>query len=260
MIDIENAKRELKKHVHELEIDSPKVQAKLEHIFRVSEISKKIATELKLTEEQIKLAELIGILHDIGRFEQYRRFDKKTNSKTEDNIKMFNHGEAGLEILKNNNYIRKYIQESKYDTIIYTAVYEHNRYEIREGLTKEEELFCKIIKDADKIDLIHEGIDVYWQNSERIEEIENGKLSEKMLENFYKHKLADKRNKTNETDEILRFASFVFDINFPYSFKILKENNNISKMIDRFNYQIPETKKEMMKIKKIANEYIEENI
>lgn len=260
MIEIENAKKELKKHVHELEIDSPKVQAKLEHIFRVSEISKKIATELKLTEEQIRLAELIGILHDIGRFEQYRRFDKNTSSKTEDNSKMFNHGEAGVKILKNNNYIRKYIQESKYDTIIYTAVYEHNRYEISEKLTAEEELFCKIIRDADKIDLIYEAIGVYWQKPEKIEKIEMGTLSRKMLGNFYEHKLADKRNKIEETDEILRFASFVFDINFSYSFKVFKENNNITKMIDRFNYKVPETKKEMMKIKKIANEYVEENM
>lgn len=123
MIDIQKAKQELKKHVEEQKIENPRVANKLDHILRVSEISKKLATELNLTEEQIKLAQLIGLLHDIGRFEQY---------KIADITKKFNHGEAGVELLKKDNYIRKYIEENKYDEIIYTAVYEHNRYEMTE--------------------------------------------------------------------------------------------------------------------------------
>ena len=34
------------------------------------EISKKIAESLKLTQEEIELATLIGLLHDIARFEK----------------------------------------------------------------------------------------------------------------------------------------------------------------------------------------------
>lgn len=78
-----------------------------------------------------------------------------------------------------------------------------------------------------------------------------------MLEDFYQYKLADIRHKVSQLDEVLKFTSYIFDINFGYSFKILKENNHVSKMIDRFNYQIPETKREMTKVKQIANEYIE---
>lgn len=118
-------------------------------------------------------------------------------------------------------------------------------------------MFCKIIKDADKIDLIYEGANIYWKKPEVIEEIEMGILSKKMLEDFHQYKLADIRNKVGEIDQVLRFTSYIFDINFEYSFKTLKENNHITKMIDRFDYQIPETKEEMMKVKEIANEYIE---
>ena len=251
MIEIQKAKQELVNHVRELEIDNPRVEMKLGHIMRVAENCKKIAIDLGLTEEQIQLAELIGLLHDIGRFEQY---------KIVDNTKKFDHGEAGVEVLKKNNYIRKYIEENKYDDIIFTAIYEHNQYELTEGLSKEKELFSRIIKDADKIDILYESIYIYWQDAERIRKVEEGRLSEKMLENFYQHKLADNRNRVSETDQILRYASFVFDINFPCSFKILKENDSVSKMIDRFHYQIPETKVEMMKVKRIAKEYIEKKL
>lgn len=249
MIDIKKAQTELIKHVEELHPNNPRAKIKLEHIMRVAKISKKIAIELKLTKEQIQLAELIGLLHDIGRFEQYKQL--KTNQK-------FNHGEVGVAILKKENYIRKYCTENIYYNIIYKAIYEHNRYQLTEGLTEEEKLFCKIIKDADKIDLLYEAVFIYWQEPERIKEVEQGNLSKKMLEDFHNYKLADVRNKKGETDQILRFASFVFDINFPCSFEILKESDIISKMINKFEYQIPETKKEMKKIEKIANKYIKE--
>lgn len=244
MIDIEKAKQELINHVKEQKIENEKVNKKLEHILRVANISKKIATELKLTPEQIELAELIGLLHDIGRFEQYKMTDTTK----------FNHGQAGVEILKKDNYLRKYIEEEKYDNVILTAVYEHNRYELSANLTKEQELFCKIIKDADKIDLIYEGAEIYWQKQEDIAAIENGKLSSKMLEDFYQHKLADIRNKVSKADEIVRFISYIFDINFSYSRKIIKESGNVNKMIERFDYKREETKVEMEKIKKIIKE------
>lgn len=253
MIDIQKAKQELVNHVYRIGIDNPRVEIKVEHTMRVAENCKKIANSLALTEEQTQLAELIGILHDIGRFEQYKIFNKNTET---DNMKKFDHGEAGVEVLKKDNYIRKYIEKNIYDDIIYTAVYEHNKYKLSTNLSKETELFCKIIKDADKLDLFYEAVYAYWQDAKRIQEVEEGKLSEKMLENFYEHKLADSRNKASETDQILRFTSFIFDINFPYSFEVLKENNFISKMIDRFHYQVPETEDKMMKVKKIANEYI----
>ena len=127
---------------------------------------------------------------------------------------------------------------------------------LSKGLSEEELLFCKIVKDADKIDLLYEAVYKYWQEPQQIKEVENGKLSEKMLEDFNNKRLANSINAISQTDQILRFASFVFDINYGCSFTILKEDDNISKMIDRFNYKIIETDKQMRNVKKIANEYI----
>lgn len=253
MIEIENAKKELVNHVHQLAIDNPRVEMKIGHIMRVAENCKKIATSLALTKEEIELAELIGLLHDIGRFEQYQ-------IKKQEDIKKFDHGEAGVKVLKKDNYIREYIAENTYDDIIYTAIYEHNKYELTKGMSKEKELFSKIIKDADKLDLLYEANAIYWQDAERIQKVEEGNLSEKMLEEFYQNRLTNIKNRVSETDQILRFASFIFDINFIYSFKTLKENNHVSKMIDRFHYQIPETQEQMRKVKEVVNEYISNKV
>ncbi len=248
MIDIEKAKKEITSFINKLKVENTRIQKKVEHMYRVSEISKNIATGLMLTDQQIQLAELIGLLHDIGRFKEYNMLDKSH----------FDHGEAGVEILKNNHYIRKYIKENQCDGIIFTAINQHNKYKLSEELSEEDKLFCKIIRDADKIDIIYEAIYIYWQTEQEIEEIEKGRLSEKMLEDFYHKRVADKRNKTSKTDEILRFSSFIFDINFKGSFEILKENDNVSKMIERFEYQRIETKRKMKKIKQFAEEYMKE--
>lgn len=267
MINIENAKSELIKHVQSKKIDSPRVKMKIGHIIRVSRNCEKLAKALNLSREQIELARLIGLLHDIGRFEQYKNLNEVLNNKeySEQNkildiTKKFDHGEAGVNVLKKDDYIRTYIKDNTYDDIIFEAVYQHNKYEIPKGLSKEKELYCKIIKDADKIDLLYEGVYIYWQNNERKNQVEEGELSPKMLEDFYQNRLADNRNRVSEADQILRFASFVFDINFLKSFEILNENGNIGKMIDKFNYKIPKTKEEMIKVKQISSKYILDKI
>ena len=256
MINIQEAKTELMDHIDGLKLDNPRVEIKRGHSMRVAENCKKIATALGLSKEQIELAELIGILHDIGRFEQYRIFDKNTDLKVLDITRKFDHGKEGVKVLKKDNYIRKYIKEAQYDEIIYTAIHEHNQYALSEGLSEDEELFSKIIKDADKLDLMYEAIEIYWQTPDWIKKIEEGKLSQKMLENFYEQKLSENRHKKSEVDQILRFVSFIYDINFKCSFEIIKENDYITKMIDRFNYEFLETKDELEKVKNIANEYI----
>ncbi len=247
MIDITSGKKELVNHVNKMGLKNPRVEMKIGHIMRVVENCEKIARALGLDNQKIQLAQLIGLLHDIGRFEQYQITDM---------TQKFDHGKMGVEVLKKDNYIRTYIKQDIYDDIIYTAINEHNKYEITKGLSKEKELFCKIIKDADKIDLLYEAIFIYWQDPKRIQQVEEGALSKKMLEDFYLHKLADNKNKITQTDEILRFASFIFDLHFSYSFHILKQKDYVNKMLDRFNYQMPETILEMKKVKQIANEYI----
>lgn len=248
MIDIENAKNEFLEHVKKLELDNPRAQTKITHTFRVAKICKNISNNLNLTQEQIQLAELIGILHDIGRFEQY---------KTCNQNKKINHGVAGVEVLKNNQYIRKYIDNNKYDNIILTAIYEHNRYELNTELSEEEKLFSKIVRDADKLDIIYEAIYIFWQQKEEMEKIEKEQLSSEMLKDFYLGKLSNINNRKSQIDQILRFSSFIYDINYKCSFEMLKQSDNISKMIDRFNYKILDTKMQMMKVKEIANTYIE---
>lgn len=69
----------------------------------------------------MELAELIGLLHDIGRFEQIKRYNTFIDKNS------INHGQLGVKILFDDNQIRRFIKDSKYDDIIKTAILNHNR-------------------------------------------------------------------------------------------------------------------------------------
>lgn len=63
-----------------------------------------IHKELKLTEEKIRLAALIGLLHDIGRFEQYTKYNTFSDKLSAD------HADLGEKTLDNNDFIREFIR------------------------------------------------------------------------------------------------------------------------------------------------------
>ena len=73
MIDIFNAKKVFKDFIENYENkEHINFKIKVIHTYHVSENAKEIAQKLNLNQEDIELAELIGILHDIGRFEELK--------------------------------------------------------------------------------------------------------------------------------------------------------------------------------------------
>ena len=108
MLNIENAREEFMKYVEKYDLNSGRIRLKADHILRVAQNSKRIATELKLSDEQIKLAELIGIFHDIGRFEQVRIYDTFSDKDTG-----LDHAAYSLKVLYDDGLIKKFIDTSE---------------------------------------------------------------------------------------------------------------------------------------------------
>ena len=248
MIDIERAKEEFMNYTNQFDTQDANIQRKIRHSLRVMNLSEKIAINLKLEQEEIKLAKLIGLLHDIGRFEQYKIY------KTYNDLESINHGKLGVEILQENNYIRKYIKTDKYDLIIKKAIINHNSYELEKELNKQEELFCKIIRDSDKLDILYQRTEDFWREEEKI--IEQDEVSKEVEEKIHKKQLIENEIKKTKIDNIIGMISFIYDINFKESFDIIKRENYINKIIGRFNFK-EITKEKMEKIRQQAVEYIE---
>lgn len=250
-IDLENAKQEFIKYAEKFDLKEKHIENKKIHSLRVMNISKEIATKLKLTQEEVDLATLIGLLHDIARFEQYTQF------QTFSDLNSFDHGDYGVEIL--NKDIRKYVETDKYDKIIKIAIKNHNKYKIEEGLTEKELLFAKIIRDADKLDIFYEAVTMFWNGIEK--QISSTNISENAEKQFKENKQIKRKKNTSKepnVDEVLNVISFIFDINFKETFKIIKEKDYINKILERFKFN-GKTEEKMNEIREIASNFVNQN-
>ena len=106
------------------------IDLKIKHTFRVMRLCEKLAKDLNLNDNEIYTAKLIGLLHDIGRFEQWKKY------QTYRDLISIDHADFGIKILKKDNYIRKYIADDKYDNIILKSIKYHNKYRLPKNLTK----------------------------------------------------------------------------------------------------------------------------
>ena len=69
-MDLQHAKREFERYLDGYDRTDDKIRLKIVHTYGVTRCSRQITERMKLSREDQELAQLIGLLHDIGRFEQ----------------------------------------------------------------------------------------------------------------------------------------------------------------------------------------------
>ncbi len=254
MIDIEKVKKVFKEYVKNYNPEDGKIALKIEHILRVTEKSRKIAENLKLEAEDINLAELIGLLHDIGRFEQIRIYNTFYDRDS------INHGEYGVKILFEDNLIRKFIQDDCYDEIIKKAILNHNRAKIEEGLTDRELLHAKIIRDADKLDIYYTLLIEDLENSYGCTDMSKEKITDEIYREFKEDHMINYKNLKTNADMLVAHIAYVFDFYYNYSLNIVRENKYIEKIENKVNLEDVQAIEYLKDINSIANSYIEENL
>lgn len=255
-MNLEIAKDKFKNYAQQFKVADNKVNIKITHTMGVVEVSGYIARNLNLSQEDIELAELIGLLHDIGRFEQAVKYDNYDDYDTID------HAELGVEILFKDDFIREFIDTDKYDNIIKEAIRNHNKYEIEEGLDERELLFAKIIRDADKTDNFevkqYQDFESLFKASEQ--EVQEEKITDDIWNVFLQEKTIISSQRVTNMDKWLSYLAWVYDYNFAHSLQYLKEHDCINKVIDRLDYKNEVTKERMECAREKANRYINEKL
>lgn len=206
------------------DINEKMIQFKYNHSYRVLHQSDEISFTLNLDEDDNYLACLIGLLHDIGRFEQW------TRNKSFDDSKL-DHALVGVKILFDENKISEYkVSKSDYE-IIKKALLNHNKYKIDDELTIREKLHCKIIRDADKIDILYSYAN---ENILNIEE-DDSSISDNVYNEFFNHKVIDYRYVNTVNDRVISFFSTIYDLNYDYSKEYILEKKYLEKIFKKLN-------------------------
>lgn len=235
---------EFEKYVSEFDMNNSKILLKYKHTYRVVGYCTKLAEMLNLNEHDKHIAELTGLLHDIARFPQARDYDTFKDAIS------FDHGDKGYEILKENDYISKYIDNEEDKNLILKAVKYHNKKYLEGEFTDRERLFCELIRDADKLDIMDFiGLEVKDNschvNKEAFEEVKNRQLVTYTLVE-------------NDCTNILKTIAYIFDFNFKESFIIMNDNNIIERKFNALKNHLVE--EELQVIENTIKEYINERL
>lgn len=257
MIDLQKVRLALKEYINNFNNqEDAGFNLKVVHTYHVADNAMLIASKLGLSEEDILLAGLIGYLHDIGRFDELKRF-KNFDSVTND------HALYATELLFKEGLISNFIDTDNYNNIIEKAIANHNKKEIEPGLNERELLHAKIIRDADKLDnfrvKMEEDItNVFPGIVKDKSELENSLISDNVYNSILKEECVDIKDRVYPLDYWVCILGFIFDINFKESLLIIKENNYINDLVDKYNYSA--SKDKMNKIKEVLNNYIDKKI
>ncbi len=197
------------------------IRLKEKHTVQVCKEIIEIGNSLGLRQNELYMAKIIALLHDIGRFEQYKIYRTFADNKS------VNHAELGVEILRKNRVLDTLKYRSK-DLILKSVKY-HNQAFLPGNETDECMFFTKLIRDADKLDIYRVVTEYYMEklNSKQNKTIEldlpnTPDISANVCESLLNKKIVNFNDIKNLNDFKLLQIGWIFDINFSATFNNVK--------------------------------------
>lgn len=204
------------------------IQLKITHSKNVFHHCREIAKSEKLNYDKQLLAEICGLFHDIGRFEQFTIYN---TFRDDDSVY---HGGLGVEVLKKEKILESL--PTAIQDIVFVAVYNHGLIEIPKDTQGENLFFSKLVRDADKADIFRIVAKYYHSAGPRNIALEYGlqdipEISQDVYDQFCNFKMISKDSLKTLNDFKTMQIAWVFDINFAYTVKYILKNNYINAVL-----------------------------
>lgn len=222
------------------ELVQQNITLKYEHSLKVCEGSRMICRYLELGDEEHMMAETIALFHDIGRFAQFSKY-----RTFQDRISV-DHAALGVAILIDMGVLECLTESER--TVVLTSIEMHNKYRIPDTLDYHTKLHAKILRDADKLDILRIATEYYEQRANKF----NPAMEEEMpdtegfnpliVQDILNNRNTLSRNVKNINDTRLFKLSWIFDINFAVTLKAIKERRYVDKILSTFT-DIPDIKR-----------------
>lgn len=198
-----------------------RIALKIEHTYEVAELCDEIARGEGLLSADVDLAWLCGLLHDIGRFDQLRRWGTFSDADS------CSHAALGIQVLKNE--MASFTGDPERARIIERAVALHSDFRLPPGLSARERLFCTITRDADKVDILRVfnrsscdavlGIDP--------SEFSRGEISDVAFEAFGERRCLACDERPGSLDGLVGAVCLAFELELPASRKTLGDRGHL---------------------------------
>lgn len=325
VVDRERVKWVFAAYTDRYDSSDGKIKLKIDHTYRVADICERIAKSLSLSGKDIDLAWLLGMLHDIGRFEQLKRYGTFSDAQSIDHAHFgvellyetfdeendmrgemqtafaqgtmsdemqaaFGRGIArekdieetflkrgrtyfSLEGKSGNNienteklpraiFLEKFVEISPDEEefqIIKTAIWNHSAYRVEEGLDDRTEMFCHILRDADKVDIFKVCHDIPLEVIYNVTtaEVKQAGVTDEVMKQFFERHAVLRSVKRTPVDNLVGHAALVFELVYPESLRLAREQGYLKKIFD-FESDNPQTMEDFRRMRECAAEYVRE--
>lgn len=212
------------------------IKLKEDHTRRMLEDTVIITKELGFDEEQTLLAQTISLLHDTGRFEQYKLYGTYNDSGT------VNHSTVGLKVIGENKLLDGFEADEK--NIIEKSIALHGVKDLPNKLNPDVQPFAKLIRDIDKLDIFYvmlSRIDELRRDPQKCKAIFGYSATDECSPHIIKAVTEGRTISYDEfktmNDMILGLIGWIYDINYTATLKEIKKRNIIENL---FSY-LPDT-------------------
>lgn len=251
-IDRQKALNAFREYTAHYDVSDEKVKLKIDHTYRVCGLCQQIATQSGFDENDIELAWLTGLLHDVGRFEQLKRYGTFIDAQSID------HAEFGADILFQEGMIRDYIEDASEDELLEKTVRCHSAYRVPANYTAREKKFADLLRDADKIDILKVNIIVSFEEIYNVTtyDLKHCKVTEEVMQAFFEEHAVLRSLKKTSVDHLVGHISLVYELVYPISRKLVYEQGYLNKLMD-FQSELSETNAQFAKIREKMAAYMD---
>ena len=219
-------------YVSDYDLEDPKIRLKRDHSLRVADLCRRIAACAEGADPDF--AWVIGLLHDIGRFEQVRRYHTFVDADSVD------HARLGADLLLQEGLLdeleaaagRQMSQPQR--RLLETAIRWHSCYRLPEGLNGQETLYCQILRDADKIDIFRVLCDTPPEEIYDVsaEDLRSAEVTEAVRQCFLNGTAVLREKRRTPIDKIVGHICLTFELVYPISRQIARDQGYVDRLLD----------------------------
>lgn len=235
-IDRTRAAAAFKTYTDAYDAANPRIALKIEHTYHVAEACDAVAREQGWSPQDIDLAWLCGLLHDMGRFEQLRRWDTFKDAES------VSHAALGVEVLFGETpadapaatSIRDFIDDPVEDELIRASIAYHSDFRLPAQLDERTRRFCDIVRDGDKIDIMRTIADSTVDTILKVNEdaFLASRFSMPALTAFDERRCVARDERDEPADYLVGLICFMFELVYPASRALACEQGDIYRLLD----------------------------
>lgn len=229
--------RWFRSYVRRYTSDDTQIQMNLDlkrkHCWRVAGEGKRLSRALQLPPAEQRAVTVMGLLHDVGRFEQYTRFGTFVDQFS------VNHAECSADEIATAGILDNLATDSR--DILLQAIRWHNRPHLPDDVDGELLFYTRLLRDADKLDIWRVVLNYYENQNGRYNKAISLDLPDtpgctpRVINSLLKHRYVDYRWCRNANDFKVKQMCWVYDLNVRPSLEQVVRRN----IVERFRRQLP---------------------